>query len=443
MKKRIEKLQHFEQIVSTSIDMVAFFDDKHRFLAVNSTYAEYFGLSADEIIGKHAAEVIGEERYNRFSAFNDTIFLTAKPISLTTWIEYPHRGRRFMEVNLTPYVESDGKVTGLVSRSIDITEKHERDARLRLSAKVFENALEGIIVTDTAGAILTVNQAFCDITGYAEAEVLGGNPRLLKSGRHDDTFYADMWHSLAHDGKWRGEIWNRNKLGEVYPELLTISAISDFTGEVTNYVAVFSDISALKQVADQLEHQAHHHPLTGLPNRLLLYARLEHSIQQVTRNGGRGAVMFLDLDNFKTINDSLGHSAGDDVLVEVANRLQEHSREVDTVSHLSGDEFVIVLQAIGTIQDAVTRAEQILDSFKKPYIVGDYELYVSGSIGITEFSGAGDNIEVILKNADAAMYKAKENGKNCYQLYRPEFTEKAIERVLFEGNLRRAVKNIS
>ncbi|MCK5916527.1 MAG: diguanylate cyclase, partial [Deltaproteobacteria bacterium] len=392
------------------------------------------------IIGKHAAEVIGKDRYAWFLPYHEIIFGEGKSATLTTWIEYPVAGKRCMEVNLTPYLDDEGRVTGFVSRTVDITEKHEQETKLRLSAEVFESTIEGIIITDESGVILAVNQAFCEITGYAEADVLGENPRILQSDQHDTIFYQEMWQSLIDNGRWRGEIWNRRKTGEIYPELLTISSIRDDEGETINYVAVFADITTSKQAEDQLKHQAHHHPLTGLPNRLLLFARLEHSIQHVKRERERGAVMFLDLDNFKKINDSLGHKAGDEVLKEVASRLQEGSREVDTVAHLGGDEFVVVMQSIRTVHDATVRAQQILDSLQKPFFVETYELYVSGSIGITEFSGECEDLECLVKNADSAMYKAKEGGKNCFQIYSSDLTEAAIEKVLLEAHLRRALE---
>ncbi|MBN1958589.1 MAG: EAL domain-containing protein [Desulfuromonadales bacterium] len=436
----IGKLQRFEQIMSTSTDLIAFFDKNHRFLAANNVYADYFDIAPDEIVGRHAAEIIGQERYNGLLHFQKQVFDEGQTINLTTWADYPVAGRRYVKITLTPYLESNGRVSGFVSRTRDITEKAEQDARLKLSAKVFESTTEGIAITDPAGRILTVNHAFCEITGYAEEEVIGQTPSLLKSGRHDSDFYQQMWQQLSRTGRWRGEVWNRRKTGEIYPELLTISSIKNDDGDVVNFVGVFSDITSLKRAAEKLEHQAHHHPLTGLPNRLLLHARLEHSIQYAKREKIQGAVLFIDLDNFKRINDSLGHNAGDEVLKEVASRLQEHSREVDTVAHIGGDEFVIVMQKIRSIEDVTARAKVILISLQRPFYVDGFELYISASIGIVEFSGVSDDIEALLKNADTAMYKAKEAGKNNYQHYLPEFTENAVEKVLLESHLRRALE---
>jgi len=429
-EKQINKLKRFEQIISTSQDMIAFFNADHVLLAANPVYADYFNVEYETIVGRHASEILGAERYRHYLNYHEPIFERKESIYFKIWSEYPLRGKRHMDISLVPYIEDDGTVSGVVFRSKDITEITEKEAKLRLSSEVFESTIEGITITDRDGNILAVNPAFTVITGYSEEEVLGENPRVLKSGRHDNDFYRDMWSSLAETGKWRGEIWNKNKTGNIYPELLTISSILNDEGETENYVAVFSDISSIKKAAEELEYQAHHHPLTGLPNRLLLQARLEHSIQYARREKQHGAVLFLDLDNFKKINDSLGHSAGDEVLREVASRLQEHRREVDTVSHLSGDEFVITMQNIHTIQDAVARAQQIIDSLQEPFHIGEYELYISGSIGITEFNGDDED----------TMYKAKENGKNCYYLYSSDLTDTAIEKVLLEAHLRRALE---
>jgi len=322
----------------------------------------------------------------------------------------------------------------------DITELSQQESRLRLSAKVFESTTEGITITDKEGTILAVNQAFTTITGYTEEEALGQNPRILKSDHHDDSYYKEMWNALISVGKWQGEIWNKSKDGTIYPELLTISSILDSDGETSNYVAVFTDITAINDVVKQLDHLAHHHPLTQLPNRRLLQARLHHSMQRATREKHQGAAIYSDLDNFKNINDSIGHAAGDEVLNEVANRLRKDSREVDTVSHLGGDEFVIVLDQVNSVHDVVVWSEKILHRLNQPYIVNNQELFVSASLGISLFPDDGTTTDEVLKNADAAMFKAKEEGKNGYHIYSPELTEATFERVVLESHLHHAIE---
>ena len=322
----------------------------------------------------------------------------------------------------------------------DITELSQQQDRLRLSAKVFESTTEGIVITDKDGTILAVNPAFCTITGYTEQEALGQNPRILKSDRHHQSYYQEMWKSLETVGKWQGEIWNKRKDGNTYPELLTISSILNDTGETTHYVAVFMDITAINEMVKQLDHLAHHHPLTHLPNRRLLQTRLNHSIQRAVTEQHQGTAIYIDLDNFKNINDSLGHTAGDEVLKEVATRLKQHTRDVDTIAHLGGDEFVLVLDQVRSVHNVVVRCEEVLQRLNSPYNVDNYELFVSASLGITIFPDDGTNADEVLKNADTAMFKAKEKGKNSYHIYSPELTDAAFERVVLESHLRHAIE---
>lgn len=322
----------------------------------------------------------------------------------------------------------------------DITEKAEQEALVRLSAKVFENTTEGIIITDKTGKILAVNRAFTAITGYSESEVLGGNPRLLQSGKQDLVFYQKLWRELARDGHWRGELWNKRKNGEIYPEWLTIGSVAGDNGQLENYVAVFSDITSVKSAMAQLEFQAQHHPLTGLPNRLWLHNRLEHSIQRALRENACGAVLFIDLDNFKHINDSFGHATGDEVLKEVACRIKTITRAVDTFAHLSGDEFVLVMEQVMSVDDVSRHARLLLEKLHDPFVIHSYELFLCASIGIALFPGDGVDAESLLKNSDAAMYQAKASGKNRFHFYSPELTAASRERLHMESQLRRVLE---
>ncbi len=438
--ERTQNLQRYEQIVSTDSDLIAFFDTDHRYLAVNKRYVDYFGAQLSPFVGKHISQVIGREFYeNKVKELLDYC-LDGEIISFFPNFIFPAVGKRQVKTTFTPYRASNGEISGIVARVKDVTEIAKQEANLRLYAQIFESTTEGIIITDPEAKILTVNPAFSQITGYSEQEVLGHTPLLLQSDRHDQNFYRILWQSLRQDGKWQGEIWNQRKNGDVYPEWLTINAIHDESGQLSNYVAVCSDISTTKKAMEALEHQAHHHPLTKLPNRLLLHARLKHSIQKALRERQQGAVFYLDLDNFKNVNDSLGHTAGDQVLLEVAKRLQEKARETDTVAHLSGDEFVVVMDRLESSLDAVNCAGQILEKLQDPIHIQEYQLYLSASLGITVFPQDGTTVENLLKNSDAAMYKAKEAGKNRYHIYSPELTEAALERVSLESYLRQAQK---
>jgi len=315
------------------------------------------------------------------------------------------------------------------------------EQQLKLFAKVFENALEGITITDDEGSIIVVNQAFTDITGYAPQEVVGQNPRVLKSDRHPPEFYSDMWLSLKEKGSWVGEIWNRRKSGEAYPEILSISSITDEYGVVNHYVAVFHDITDMKLKEEQINYQAYHDALTGLPNRSLANDRLEMAILHAKRWNSKVGLFFLDLDNFKTVNDSLGHAFGDRLLQKAGKRLGRVVGEENTVARLGGDEFLVIAVDIASERQVLNLADRLVECFKEPFHIGDQEVYVTFSIGITLFPDDGEEITVLTKNADAAMYQAKQNGRNAYSLFTPGLIEKASDRMRLEKDLRHALKD--
>lgn len=288
---------------------------------------------------------------------------------------------------------------------------------LRLHATAFQNAHDGITLTDAAGNILDVNPAFTRITGFARDEAIGRNPRVLKSGRHDAGFYAAMWRSINETGSWRGEIWNRNKYGEIYPELLSISVVRDTQGAPTNYVAVFADISRFKAQEKQLARMAYYDALTDLPNRVLLSDRLTQGIQQTRRTQTLMAVCYLDLDGFKAINDNLGHEAGDRLLVEMAARLKAALRGGDTVARLGGDEFVLLLLGLASTDECAQAIERLLAAIVKPVLLDEHAIAVSASIGVALFPQDDSDADTLLRHADQAMYQAKQEGKNRYRIF--------------------------
>ncbi|MFA7328208.1 MAG: diguanylate cyclase [Candidatus Ratteibacteria bacterium] len=290
------------------------------------------------------------------------------------------------------------------------------EEHMRLSAKVFANAAEGIMVTDTQTRIISVNNAFTKITGYTTEEILDQNPRLLNSGLHIPEFYEAMWTSLTETGEWQGEIWNRHKNGTAYPLWLTISAIKDEQGKTTNYMGIFIDITSNKQAEERLRYQATHDPLTNLPNRNLFQDRVNQTLALAGRSKKQVAVMMLDLDHFKQINDTLGHAAGDLLLKETAKRLMSCMRDCDTAARLGGDEFTVLLTEISDSQDVALVAQRILNELTKPFILNKQAHTVTASIGISLYPAHGNNLETLLKNADEAMYRAKKQ-RNCYQLF--------------------------
>ena len=316
----------------------------------------------------------------------------------------------------------------------------QAEERLRQAAKVFDSTLEGVVITDTRGGIIAVNRAFQDITGYPEAEVLGENPRLLKSGRHDTEFYRAMWASLIAGGNWQGEIWNRRSNGEIYPEWLTISDVRDEGGVVTNYVGVFTDITRIKHSEEKIEHLAHHDALTDLPNRVLLFSYLEHAVGRARRAGSLGAVLFIDLDRFKNVNDSLGHPAGDETLRQVSRRIGDRVREVDTLARLGGDEFAVLLEDLPRPELAAEVAQGIIQTLDAPIVLASgQEVFLGASVGISLFPTDGDDATSLIQFADAALFQAKESGRGVYRFYTESLTRAANQRLEMEARLRRAL----
>jgi len=323
----------------------------------------------------------------------------------------------------------------------EVEERRNIEDQLRLAAGVFANSIEGIVITDADEQIVAVNRAFSNVTGYSEAEVIGRTPRVLHSGRQDPAFYHRLWASLKERGQWQGEIWNRRKNGDIYPEWLSISAVKDSFNHVSHYVAVFSDITAIKDSQEQLDYLAHHDPLTGLANRRMFNQRVEQVIARAARSTERFALLFVDLDHFKHVNDSLGHDVGDEFLQSVARRLQGQLRSTDILARLGGDEFIILVENIESEHDAALVAQKVIDTLAHPVMVDQHELYVTASVGIALFPNDGDDVQALVKHADTAMYQAKAHGRNAFHFYAPEMTLYAQERLQLEAQMRRSIDN--
>jgi len=422
---------------------IAHLDRNGRWLRINPRLVDLTGYAQDTLLAldpRRLSDAPGSRDLDRVMAalLSGT---TEHWSALRSFVRPDGRSVQF-ELTLSLVRGEDAAGSFFSLAVADVTERARAAEEQDRAAAVFSNTHEGVVITDAAGAIVAVNPAFCAITGYTAAELTGANMRTLQSGRHDEDFYRTFWTSIESVGFWQGEIWNRRKSGEVYPELLTVSTVRDDKGAVRNYVGTFTDITRLRKSQEQLEHLARHDALTGLPNRLLLLSRLEHATEQIQRHGGLGAVLFIDLDRFKIVNDSLGHPAGDELLKGVAERLRGRLRESDTLARLGGDEFVAVLEEVGGAEQAGAVAQGLIERLSEPFnIAGGHEVYVGLSIGISLFPLDGRCAQDLIQQADAALYAAKEGGRGTFRFYRTELTGAAQKRLATEARLRRALEH--
>jgi len=346
---------------------------------------------------------------------------------------------RYLERYSQP-VRIDQEIVGRFWSFHDCTERKIAEDKIRLMAQVFEHSGEAIVITDQTNSILAVNSSFSRHTGYSQAEVIGKNPNILKSGKENKEFYANMWEQLTKNDYWQGEIGDKRKDGSCYPKWLAISVVRDDEGTITNYIGCFTDITERKQAELEIEHLAHHDHLTKLFNRFSLLERLSQVLELAKRSGSSLALLFIDVDRFKNINDSLGHHVGDLLLSQIAVRLLESVRSADIVARFGGDEFVVVLPQIQSGIAVVPFVAKIQHVLSQPYILEGNKLYITPSIGISVFPHDGETTDDLLKNADLAMYHAKANGRNNYQYFMPEMNARAHERLLLERGLRAAVE---
>ena len=438
----ILRLHH--QALASITQGVIITDAERRITYANAAFQRITGYTEAEILGRTpsflhnmAADegVLGELRtaLAAGNSFNGHL------------MNYRKDGTPFWsDLSVAPVVDSEGRTSHFVGITRDITESRQIQQELRIAAKAFES-LHGIMVTDAKGIILRVNQAFTDLTGYSAGDAVGRTPAMLKSGRHDQAFYADMWRQLAATGAWYGEIWDRRKNGEIFPKWQTISAVRGLDGQITHYVAAFTDISESKAAEDEIRQLAFFDPLTRLPNRRLLLDRLQHGLAASARNRHHGALLFIDLDNFKNLNDSLGHDKGDLLLQHVAARLTECVRAGDTVSRLGGDEFVLMLEDLSENQrDAAAQAEvvgeKIVEALNQDYQLGAQEYHCTPSIGITLYCGQDASVDELLQQADLAMYQAKAAGRNTLRFFQPDMQSAVTIRSTLEADLRKGLR---
>ena len=432
-------LKRHKLVIDTSIDGFWMTDMQGYLLEANQAYAKISGYSADELLGMHISQLeaievrpedvathiakVRAQGYDRFET------------------RHRHKDGHEIDIEVSATYMAEGQRLFVFCR--DITQRKKAEEVLRIAAVTFETH-EAIMITDALANIIRVNQAFSEITGYAAEDVLGKNPRILSSGRQDKAFYAEMWRQLLANGSWTGEMWDRRKSGQVYPKWLTITAIRNDHGETTQYVAIFSDITERKRVEQEIHNLAFYDPLTKLPNRRLFIDRFHAAMPVSARHNNYGAVLFIDLDRFKALNDTLGHEYGDFLLIEVAARIKSCIREMDTVARLGGDEFVVLVEEISMERDDASRkvgllAEKIRETLAHPYRLEEYEHYSSPSIGISLFHGNTETVDTLLKHADLAMYQAKSSGRNAVRFYDAAMQQDVAAHTELVHDLRHAV----
>jgi diguanylate cyclase (GGDEF)-like protein/PAS domain S-box-containing protein len=403
-------------------------DTDSRFLTVNRAMLDMVKLdSPNDMVGKTDFDFFPDELARQYQADDREVMTSRKNRQVVEPITR-HGLPVLHETYKAPVIGSDGSMLGTVGFARDLSVQLATEERLNLAASVFDNAHEGIMVTDPNGTIIEVNGTFCELTGYGRDEALGQKAGILKSGHHDAAFYTAMWRRINEAGYWHGEIWNRKKSGEILVELLTISSVRDRIGEISHFVGIFSDITPLKQQQQRLEYLAHFDALTQLPNRMLLGDRLQLAMAQAERSELMCAVCYLDLDNFKPINDHYGHAMGDRLLIEVAHRLKSCVRAGDTVSRLGGDEFVLLINDLSDLHECDVALSRTLSALSQPFHLDGHMTSVSASIGVTLFPQDGPDADALLRHADQAMYIAKQRGRNRYHLFDPENDRRARAR---------------
>ncbi|MFP4362793.1 MAG: PAS domain S-box protein [Spirochaetia bacterium] len=435
----VAEQERFKDIVETLGDIIWETDPENKLRYISPQVRNILGYEPEELIGKSPHDLFDPEIAEQVMDICRELSEKRLPVRNLEIKAVAKSGKKVdIEKSGVPVFNETGELLGYRGVDRDISDRKKREEELILTQNVFQNSLEGIVITDKDGKIEKVNPAFTEITGYTAEEAIGQNPRILRSDRHEEGFYKDMWDRILTEGVWEGEIWNRRKSGEAYPEWLSISAVLDRFGGIKHFVSLFHDITDRKAQEKQLKHMAYHDALTGLPNRNLLIDRMKMSIAAAVRESEHVGVLFLDLDNFKNINDSLGHPAGDQLLTIVKDRIQEVCREEDTFARYGGDEFVILLTGIKDTSVISKVSKRIISLFAEPFMISGQEIYSGVSIGISVFPYDGKDPTELLKKADLALYNAKENRKNTFSYYKEALNNSLSRKNEIETLLRRS-----
>ena len=414
-----ESEREFRTLAENLPDNVIRYDRDCRVHYMNPSMARTINSEMLPEVGKLPVEAVPDSPLMRdLQSMVERVMISGERVETEFEIKHPDGSLHWHHVIFVPELNKEGGVVGALGIGRDINERKRAEENLRITASVFENTREAIILTDRENHIIDVNPAFAQITGYSRDEVLGKNPKLLSPGKQDKAFYSEMWRSLNETGSWRGEVWNRRKSGELYAELLSLSAIHNDSGQVQRYVGVFSDITNIKKYEAELSHVANYDLLTGIPNRRLLGDRLGQAVAVAQRGGKTLAVCYVDLDGFKEVNDLYGHEKGDQLLVEITRRIQHELRAGDTVARLGGDEFTVLFNDLSHEKECFQILERLMQTIASPVQLDEHMLVVSASVGIAFYPADGEDGDTLLKNADRAMYIAKQNGKNRFHYHK-------------------------
>lgn len=437
-----ESRGQMETLINTLPDPVWLKNTEGVFQTCNHAFERLLGAPASAIIGKTDYQFFSTALADFFRQKDREAILAGKPNVNEEWITVRGSEKRILlETTKMSLSGASGQAVGVLGIARDITERKRSEDKLHLMSRVFSNSGEAILITDANQRILAINREFTKLTGYDEAESIGKNPRFLSNGNTPKQVYEEMWATLAEHDFWQGELWDRRKSGEAFPKRLSISVVRDAEGRIVNYIGSFEDITQRKIAEDKIRYLAHHDALTGLPNRFSLHERMEQSIAFARRFHASLGVMLIDLDHFKAINDTLGHNVGDQLLIQVAKRLQQSVRDSDIVARLGGDEFVVVLSGIETAADISDVAGKIVVQLASPYTIAGHELRTSPSVGVCIYPDDATEIGDLIKNADIAMYHAKAVGRCNYQFYTEKMRDDVAQRVTVEQELEIALKN--
>jgi diguanylate cyclase (GGDEF)-like protein/PAS domain S-box-containing protein len=432
MSRLLTTPQLFRELVEASADGIMITDHNYIIIEINSAFTALMGYTREDIIGKNPCFMKSNRNPHEYDTEQEKLLNTNGHWNGECWGLTKNGEHHLESLSIRAVHGDEGKLNYFVYVF--------KDKELRLNARVFDSTNDGIIITDDKKMILSVNPAFTKLTGYSYDESIGKSPNILSSGEQDKEFYARMWDSINHTGNWKGEIWNKKKNGEKFPEWLSINKIMNDQQEITHYIGVFSDISERKRSEENLVQLAHSDALTGLPNRLLFVDRLKESINRAERNNNKVAVLFIDLDRFKAVNDNLGHAIGDLLLKEVANRLNSCIRQSDTLARVGGDEFTMLLPDTTDRKSIIKVANHIIKQINEPFHLEDNEIFITTSIGISVYPDDATDLDELLRNADGAMYQAKQH-RNQFEFHSTQLLSEPSRSVILEKSIKKGLRN--